>query len=150
MTHSSSRSRQRLSGMIDRLQSRRWFCLQGNAVFLAVLPPRYWKQDLDLQEGSLLRVIGICSRQSDGTQLDARSGFPVATAFQILRQSPEDVIVLEAPSWWSAEHSMRVLAFALLLAVAALFGVLVLGHRVKRQTSTIRDSEKTVQAPRYP
>ncbi len=114
----------------------------GNAVFLAVLPPRYWKQDLDLQEGSLLRVIGICSRQSDGTQLDARSGFPVATAFEILRQSPEDVIVLEAPSWWSAEHTMRVLAFALVLAVAALFGVLVLGHRVKRQTSTIRDSEK--------
>jgi diguanylate cyclase (GGDEF)-like protein len=114
----------------------------GNAVFLAILPPKYMKEDLDLQEGSLLRITGVCSMHSDGTKWDPLSGFPMASAFRVLRATPDDVLILEAPSWWNVSNTMHVLAFALLLAVLALCGVLILSQRVKRQTSTIRDSEE--------
>jgi diguanylate cyclase (GGDEF)-like protein len=114
----------------------------GKAVFLAILPPRYSLQDLELEEGSMLRLTGICSMLSDGSKRDPRSGFPMATAFRILRESPDDVLVVAAPSWWNASHTMHVLELALLLVVAALCGVLILGQRVKRQTNTIRDSEE--------
>jgi diguanylate cyclase (GGDEF)-like protein len=114
----------------------------GNSVFLATLPLKYASQDLALQEGSHLRVTGICSIISDGSRKDPHSGFPVPGAFQLLRGSPADVEVIEAPSWWNASHTMHALELALLVVVGAFCGVLILSQRVKRQTNMIRDSEE--------
>lgn len=114
----------------------------GESVFLAVLPHKYLAEDLQLEEGSLLKITGICSDHSDGSKLDSRSGFPIATSFRILRGSPADVRILELPSWWNARHTLHVLALALMLALAGLIGVMILSRRVKSQTDTIRESEE--------
>jgi diguanylate cyclase (GGDEF)-like protein len=114
----------------------------GKSVFLAVLPPKYAAEDLKFEEGSLLRITGVCSNQSDGTKVDNRSGFPIATSFRVLLDSPRDVTVLEMPSWWNARHTLGILAIALLAALAGLTGVLMLSQRVKRQNGMIRGSEE--------
>jgi diguanylate cyclase (GGDEF)-like protein len=114
----------------------------GRSVFAAVLPRSYLAEDLRLEEGSLLRITGICSNHADGSKLDSGTGFPLSTSFRILRDSPADVTVLELPSWWNPRHALFVVACALVLALAALIGMMILGQRVKRQTGTIRESEE--------
>lgn len=114
----------------------------GKSVFLAVLPRKYLADDLKLEVGSILKITGICANHSDGSKLDSISGFPIATSFRILRGSPADVAIVELPSWWNAGHTLGVLAFALVLALAGLVGVWSLSQRVKRQSSAIRDSEE--------
>ncbi len=114
----------------------------GESVFLAVLPPRYVAEDLKLEEGSLLRITGICSNRADGSKVDNRSGFPIATSFRVLLDSPRDITILALPSWWNARHTLGILAVALLVALAGLTGVMMLSQRVRRQNSTIRESEE--------
>ncbi len=114
----------------------------GNTVFSAVLPRRFVKEGRMLEEGSVLRLSGICLVRSDGTKHDGTSGFPLPTSFHILLASPDDIALVSRPSWWSAGHTLRVLALALMVALAGLGGVLVLSQRVKRQAKTIQDSEK--------
>jgi diguanylate cyclase (GGDEF)-like protein len=112
------------------------------SVFLAVLPPRFVAEDLKFEEGSLLRITGVCSNRSDGSKVDSGSGFPIATSFRVLLESPRDITILELPSWWNARHTLGVLAIALLVALAGLTGVMMLSQRVKRQNGTIRESEE--------
>lgn len=114
----------------------------GKSVFLAVLPPKYVAEGLELEEGSLLRITGVCSNRSDGSKVDNGSGFPIATSFRVLLDSPRDLTILEMPSWWNARHTLGVLAIALLAALAGLTGVMMLSRRVKRQNGTIRESEE--------
>ena len=88
--------------------------------------------------GSMIRVTGICSIQSDGTADPTRAGFPVAKSFRLLMRSPADLVVTQKPSWWNAVHTLRVLALALALALFALCRMALLSHRVKQQTQIIR------------
>lgn len=114
----------------------------GKNVFSAIFPAAYAAQSLQLVDGSLLRVTGICSMQSDGSKWDSRSGFPIATSFRVLVNGPADVAVLRLPSWWNAAHTLRVMDFALMLTLLALLRVIMLGRRIRRQSQTIRDSEE--------
>lgn len=114
----------------------------GKNVFSAIFPAVYAAQSLKLGDGSLLRVTGICSMQSDGSKWDSTSGFPIATSFKILVNGPSDVAVLQRPSWWNAAHTLRVLACALVLTLLALLRVMILGRRIRLQNLTIQDSEE--------
>jgi diguanylate cyclase (GGDEF)-like protein len=93
---------------------------------------------LELEEGSTLRVTGICSVQADSRVFTRHDGFPVVKYFQILLRSPTDVIVLKRPSWWSAKHALRVLALALAMTMCVLCWVVYLRTRLKRQTELLR------------
>ncbi len=111
----------------------------GNMLFSASIPRDFVPKGMkDLEEGSLLRLTGICSLHSDGTGTTTADGFPVVESFRILQRSMADVAVVRHPSWWNAEHTLRVLAGALAVTIAALGGVAFLRHRVKQQTLTIR------------
>ena len=90
------------------------------------------------EHGSLIRVTGVCSIESDDTADPTRSGFPVAKSFRLLLRSPADIVVLQKPSWWNAVHALRVLAAALALALFALCRMALLSHRVHQQTAIIR------------
>jgi signal transduction histidine kinase/CheY-like chemotaxis protein len=54
--------------------------------------------------------------------------------------------VTGVPSWWNAQHTLRVLALALVVALAVLGWVAVLRQRVKRQTKVIGEQLREAAA----
>jgi PAS domain S-box-containing protein len=83
-----------------------------------------------LIEGSRLKLTGICLIQSD----EAR----VPLGFRLLLRSPEDIVVLHKPSWWTASRlSAMLAAFAALIGLS-LAWVTALRRRVEKQTEIIR------------
>jgi diguanylate cyclase (GGDEF)-like protein len=111
----------------------------GKFNFPVVLPKSADAQTiLKLEEGSQLRITGICSIQADARVFTRHDGYPVARYFQVLLRSPSDVVVLKRPSWWSAKHTLYVLAFALAITLAILCWVVLLRIRVEEQTKLLR------------
>ena len=105
--------------------------IEDGRTFAAVLPAGAEDGALAaLREGSRLSLTGIChvEVQADRTP----------KAFRILLRSPRDVAVVQRASWWNASHTRFVFSFGGLAIVAVLSWVVVLGHRVKRQTRVIR------------
>ncbi|HEY3738947.1 MAG TPA: response regulator [Bryobacteraceae bacterium] len=100
------------------------------------------------EEGSIIRITGICSVKSDNNQTggstvhDPGEGFSVPQSFRLLVRSAGDVVVVRRPSWWTARHSLWVLAFALTIALAVLGWVMVLRSRIHGQTEIIRQQLK--------
>lgn len=75
-----------------------------------------------LREGSKIRVSGICALEVRGTwNLGPASDYSVS--YKLLLRSPDDVIMLDPPSWWTPHHLVYVTALlsGLLLSVLGLF-----------------------------
>lgn len=133
----------RLIGLSEAAEDPTMVLAVGNMTFGAALPKNIAIRSLDkLQNGSILSLTGICVLQSDGTGRTTGSGFPIANGFHVLLRSPRDVKIVSRPSWWNAEHTLRMLAAALLLMFGIVVRMVILGTRVKRQTLTILESEK--------
>jgi len=108
-------------------------------LFTVTIPPLASGGKLEaLEEHTLVRVTGICSVQSGGTNLGTGEGFSIPKTFTILARSTTDVVILDRPSWWNARHSLALLAAVLLITISALCGLVLLRQRVKQQTATIR------------
>ena len=88
--------------------------------------------------GSDLRLNGVCLVQIDSSQTVAGEWRPQVTGFRILLRSPQDVVVIRSPSWWTALHTMGVLGAVTLATFGVLAWVVVLRKRVHQQTQTIR------------
>jgi PAS domain S-box-containing protein len=84
----------------------------------------------DLENGSLVRVTGICSVQADENRNP--------NGFVLLLRSPADVAVVERPPWRNVRHSLTVLGCTGVGILAVLAWVAALRRRVLRQTETIR------------
>ncbi|HZP17497.1 MAG TPA: EAL domain-containing protein [Terriglobales bacterium] len=100
-------------------------------------------QSPPLQEGSVLRLTGICSAQINmSTTYLLLSQEPVG--FRLVVRSPGDIEVLQAASWWTASRTLTALAI-LTTATCITFGwVGVLRRRVWRQMKELeRATEKT-------
>jgi signal transduction histidine kinase len=117
----------------------------GSFIFSVVLSNQSLDQaPLAWQEGSTLKITGICSVQPDSgarfeaTGRDLREGFSQPKSFRIMLRSADDVAVIERPSWWTAPHALRVLALALAITLCVLLWVIALRNRVKEQTEVIR------------
>jgi diguanylate cyclase (GGDEF)-like protein len=90
--------------------------------------------------GSKLRVTGICSVQIDARS-HVREGYAVTKSFRVLMRSPQDVVVIEGPSWWTPPHILLLLALALAATLCVLGWVIVLRKRVQEQANLLRESE---------
>ncbi len=111
----------------------------GGILFTASLPSNLSPRNApEIEEGSLVRVTGICSIESDGSGWTTKEGFPIVRSIHILERFPRDAEVLRKPSWWNAAHTLKVLAAALIGTMGALWIVAFLSRRVKQQTATIR------------
>jgi diguanylate cyclase (GGDEF)-like protein len=66
----------------------------------------------------------------------------VPKSFRILMRTPQDVIVLKRPSWWTPVHALVLLALALAVTLLVLAWVVVLRKRVDEQTHLLRKSEE--------
>ncbi len=84
-----------------------------------------------LQTGSTLRLTGICAVQTDVDH--------IPKTFRILIPSEADVAVLRAPSFWTAQHVLYLVAAALVLVLLVLGWVAILRRRVSEQTRVIQD-----------
>jgi len=89
-------------------------------------------------EGIRVRIAGICAVEGDPQGTISRDGEERIRGFRILLRSPDDVVVLQAPSWWTARHSLEVMGVVLTVTFSVLGWVVVLRHRVKQQTEIIR------------
>jgi signal transduction histidine kinase/DNA-binding response OmpR family regulator len=116
----------------------------GRYIFAASMPIESVSGKLPSWEtGSRLRLTGICSVESDAgkgmrsSERELREGFSVVKSFRIMMRSPDDVAVLQRPSWWTASHALRVLALALGITLCVLCWVIVLRGRIKGQSELI-------------
>lgn len=85
---------------------------------------------------STMRVTGICLVRSGGLWQTPQS-------FRILLRTPEDVVVLEAPSWWNLRHTLWVLGVTVGILLIVLAWVVVLGRRLREQMTLIRQKRKS-------
>jgi signal transduction histidine kinase len=114
------------------------------AVFKAVLklPPNTQTQARpDWQPGSFVRVTGICSVIYDDTRPTMGIWHP--QSFQLLLRSPADLLVLQAPSWWTLRHVSFLLALATAVLGAATGGITLLARRRLREQEQHRVKAET-------
>jgi signal transduction histidine kinase len=110
-----------------------------NQVFAAVLPAQSGMSLPAWKKGSTLKVVGICSMKGGPDRAGiAWDGFSIPESFRILLRSPQDVVVIKSPSWWTPTHAISTLGLATALTLAVLAWVFVLRKRVDEQTHIIR------------
>lgn len=105
---------------------------QGQAVFDATLSPAERADRVfSVPLNSEVRVTGICLVQSGGL-------WAVPQSFRILLRSPQDLVVLHAPSWWTVRHTLWVLGIAIGALMLVTAWIVVLGRRLREQMDLIR------------
>jgi diguanylate cyclase (GGDEF)-like protein len=115
----------------------------GPSVFLVYLPSEQHDPHFDaIQNGSLLRITGICSVQVDSEATTRGNGFTQIERFSILLQSPASIVVLQRPSWWTTGRIGFALLFTLAVTLAGFVWVIVLRRRVEQQTRELRESRE--------
>ncbi len=118
----------------------------GRILFPAVLPPGSINPEEEhgssWVDGSRILVTGVFAGKVDPRKITRRGGTSRLESFQILLQSPRDVVIVSVPSWWNSEHTLEVLSAVVFAMAAILVWVAVLRRQVHRQTEVIRQSEE--------
>jgi len=111
----------------------------GGMLFLAVLPPGTKGEGTgSWRVGSELQLTGVCSVQVDKYLSAQREGAAQPKSFRVLLRSPQDVVVLQRPSWWTASRVLALLAICMLTILFGTLWVAALKRRVEERTETIR------------
>ncbi|HZQ47787.1 MAG TPA: PAS domain S-box protein, partial [Verrucomicrobiae bacterium] len=108
-----------------------------NCIFSARLEsPRFGKPVMALQNGSRLRLTGVCQIEVGDIW---RSG-PAwrAKAFQVLLRSPADIQVLQLPPWWTLTRLLWAVGILITAVLASLAWAAQLRRKVGNQTTIIR------------
>jgi PAS domain S-box-containing protein len=92
----------------------------------APLPP-------SLLPGTRVRMRGVIKLQVE-EPLDANQ---VVTAFEMYLNSPADIQVLDAPSWWTARHTLWVVGGLGTVLLVSLGWISALRRQVRRQTRAL-------------
>lgn len=97
-----------------------------------------------IEVGSHVRVTGICF-------VDSGDHWRDRLWFDIRMRSPQDVALLELPSWWTVERLIDVVGALALLILAAIAWVALLGHKVREQTMVLaqKSREETSSQRRF-
>jgi signal transduction histidine kinase len=97
----------------------------GDVLFDATLPSGF-SGDPTVPLNSIVRVTGICVVRSGGL-------WRVPESFGMLLRSPQDVIVLRAPSWWNLRHAVWLLGITVSILLVVVAWVVLLGKRLREQ-----------------
>jgi signal transduction histidine kinase len=84
-----------------------------------------------VSSNSPVRITGVCLVRSGGL-------WSVAQSLRMLLRSAQDIVVLQAPSWWSLHHPLWVLSIAVGALLTVLIWAAVLGKRPRNQVVGIR------------
>ena len=131
----------------DRGTSNPTLFLQAdNALFSVILPASPNKElPLPWKEGSRLRVTGICSVQIDAQGTTLQEGAVRTQSVRLLLRAPDDIHVLQAPSWWTPARALLTVSVVVIIAITAFFWVALLRRRVDQQTQLIRRNEERLR-----
>jgi PAS domain S-box-containing protein len=111
----------------------------GGTSFFALLPSGTKAETISSwRTGSQLLLTGVCSVQVDKYLSYQQDGAAMPMSFRVLLRSPHDVVVLRAPSWWTAGRILALLAVCVLIILGGTLWVAVLKRRVTERTETIR------------
>jgi signal transduction histidine kinase/CheY-like chemotaxis protein len=91
-----------------------------------------------LEPGSELRVRGICV-----VSPPASTGENIPHGFELRLRTADDVTVLKAAPWWTAERAYRGVVVGTVLLAGTLVWVFVLRRKVRQQTATIEKKLQT-------
>jgi signal transduction histidine kinase len=110
-----------------------------NHVFSAILPAQSQARLPAWKRGTTFKIVGICSVKSATERAGILwEGFSSPGSFRILLRSPQDLVVIKSPSWWTPAHAIYMLGLAVALTVVVLAWVFVLRQQVDEQTHVIR------------
>lgn len=93
-----------------------------------------------LENGSEVSVTGVCLIER-GSGWRAGESWR-AKSFRILLRSPQDVVVLRSPPWWTLKKVLWIAGALGLVTLAAFSWAVVLRRRVLQQTGIIRERLK--------
>jgi diguanylate cyclase (GGDEF)-like protein len=98
--------------------------------FTATLPTFATQEIPQLEAGSQLRLTGIC--------LVTYDPYHRAQTFRILLRSPNDIVTLARPSWWTLKRSLRIVCLLAVVCLAAFTWISLLRRHVAMQTRQLR------------
>ena len=87
----------------------------------------------DILPGSKLRLTGVYVGQGSQT-----SGTNDNDAFELLLNSPQDIVVIERPDWWTLRRLMAALGVIILVLAGSLLWIFTLKRQVNAQALMIR------------
>jgi signal transduction histidine kinase len=133
--------------LIDRAVhgSERYLVLQeSNFIFQASLKHSTGRDDFALLEnGSRVSVTGVC--RIEPGQWQAGDNWR-AKSFNVQLRSPGDVVLLQAPPWWTLKRMLWIAAALAFVTLAAFVWVAVLRRRVAERT---RELEIQIQKRQF-
>lgn len=89
----------------------------------------------DWMPGSVLELTGVAEMEFSHSAIPE---MPKVNGFRIWLRSPDDLKLLDAPSWWTAERLRLALMLAMAVVIAALGWILALRILLKRRTDRLR------------
>ena len=110
----------------------------GGHTFQAVLYPIDTGQPfLPPQEGSLLRLTGICSVEVERGRTDNLL-HKDSVAFKLMIRSPSDIQVLRGGNWWTLRHSLALVGILVLAVLFSAGRIVVLVRRIAGKNEELR------------
>ncbi len=110
-------------------------------VFPAILQSGLAARPLNWRDGSRLQLTGICRI----TETQASRHFRVPKSFEILPRSPQDIRVLQKPSWWTPARALSAFGVTVVIVLCALSWVIALRRRVRQRTAELEESHRELQ-----
>ena len=133
----------RLMGQDEAASDATLILSSGKSVFRVILPVATAGSSVSaIPIGSKLRVTGICSVQVDTQGTLKGYGATQGLQFSILLRSPQSIVILKTPSWWTSGRIGSALIFTLAITTAGFIWVFVLRRRVEQQTRELRQSRE--------
>jgi signal transduction histidine kinase len=100
----------------------------GSHLYFARLLPEQWR-DLSLRPGSRLALSGVYVQHEHSQALDNDAG-----TFDLLLNSPADIVVLSQPSWWTLPRLLALIAALLLILALSATWIRQLRRLVEQRT----------------
>lgn len=110
----------------------------GDFTFRAQLHDKQAQLLDSLQPGSELEITGLVLLEFAANELDNLSVKTIPVGLSLILRSRADVVVLQKPSWWTAQHFIVIFATALALLGGALLWSLQLKREVRRKTRQLK------------
>ena len=118
----------------------------GGVLFPVILPKDVaLGSTLPWKDGSLVRITGVSNVQVNSLSTNLSEGAVRPESVHILLRSLDDVAVLKAPTWWTAQHTYESFSIVGVLVLASFTWIVVLRHRVALQTRALRGSEERLR-----
>ncbi len=126
--------------LLDRAEHSQepFLVLQSSGfIFHAYLPEQPGSGLENLQKGSRVAITGVCVVEAI-EDWHYGEDWRIAS-FRLLMRTPNDVVVLRAPPWWSLRKLLWTVGLLITVIVGALSWVAFLRRRVLRQTHIIKE-----------